>query len=159
MSRSLVFRCLSAAALGAAIWASLAWSPSRAADPAVRAEEELEHAMEQMNGCVKAWAKGIDAAGRDKALEQVAKFQSNVLTAKLLTPPDTDKVEEAKRAEYLAGFRKKLVDVLAASCQLENALIANDFDAANRTVKDLLHLKKEGHDAYQPEDEHGHGRR
>jgi hypothetical protein len=67
------------------------------------------------------------------------------------------KIEEAKRAEFVAGYRRKLVDVLASSCKLEGALIDKNFEAANKVVKDeLLRLKKEGHDTYQDEEEKEH---
>jgi membrane-bound lytic murein transglycosylase B len=157
MSR-LPFRLIPVALLAVAVCGFLAWSPVRASAAAAGSaseEEELEHAMEAMNGCVKAWAKGLDASNRDKALEQVAKFQTNVLVSKLQTPPEAAKVEDSKRAEFLTGFRRKLVDVLAASCKLETALIDNKFDDANKVVKqELLRLKKEGHDAYQGKEEH-----
>lgn len=161
MPRTHLLRFLPVALLSLAAWGWVAWTPARAtaADAgSVAAEEELEHAMEAMNGCVKSWAKGIDATSRDKALEQVAKFQSNVLAAKLTTPPGTEKIEESKRAEYVAGFRAKLVGVLATSCQLESALIASDFAAANKAVKDLLQHKQEGHDVYAPDEHDPRGR-
>jgi hypothetical protein len=153
---------LALALVGAASFGLVAWTPARAQDPGKREHEEkggedaLEHAMESMNGALKSMLKGIDATSRDKALEQIAKFQSNLLTAKLLTPPMAEKIDAAKRPEFVAGYRRKLVDVLSASAKVEAAILDGKYDEANKVVKEeLTRLKKEGHDKYQEEkDEH-----
>ena len=153
--RSLPFFLLGAAALGlAAANAPTSQEPGKHEEHA-GGDEALEHAMEAMNGSLKALLKGVDANNKDKALEHVAKLQTNVLIAKLATPPMAEKLDAAKRPAFLAGYRHKLVDVLAASCKLEAAILDGKFDEANKVAKEeLTRLKKEGHDEYQEEEEH-----
>ena len=145
--RSLPFVLLAAGSLALA-----AWIPVRAQEPA--ASELLEHSMEQMNGALKALLKGIDASNRDKSLANLAKLQAGVVAAKAETPPMAATLEESKRPEFVAGFRRKLVEVLATSCRIETAILDGNYDDANKLVKDeLTRLKKEGHDTYQEEQE------
>lgn len=160
MSRASLFGFVPCALIAAASIGSLAWSPTvvHAPEPAsalASDESPLAEAMETMNSAMRSMAKGIDAANRDKSLDNVAKMQTALLVAKLEKPPEAAKVEEAKRAEFLTGYRKMMAQLLVATGQLEIALLDNNLVEANRLVKDeLLRLKKAGHDAYQGEEEH-----
>jgi hypothetical protein len=156
MQRSKPSRVLALVVIAVAAVGSLAWSPAPRATRAgaAAAVEALEQSMEEMNSLLRALGKGLEEKNRDKALEQVSKFQTAVLVAKLRTPPEALKLEEAKRPEFVAGFRKKLIELLAVTCKLEMALLERQFDEANRLVKDELpRLKQEGHDAYQGDEE------
>jgi hypothetical protein len=114
----------------------------------------LEESMEQMNASMKALLKGVNAENRDASLAHVAKLQAGVLSAKLETPPSAEKVEEAKRAAFVGDFRKQLVRVLAATCELETAILEGKYDDANAVLKNkLAALKKEGHAKFDPDEE------
>lgn len=161
MSRASLFGFVPCALIAAASIGSLAWSPVVHApthfslEARASTESPLAEAMETMNSAMRSMAKGIDAASRDKALENVAKMQAALLTAKLEKPAEAAKVEASKQAEFLGGYRKMMAQLLIATGQLEIALVDNQFVEANRVVKEeLLRLKKAGHDAYQGEEEH-----
>lgn len=140
---------------GAAVGA-LAWRPAAAPAAAQLEEEEspIHEQMEVMNASLRFFLKtGANAENRERALESIAKFQGAIVASKSLTPATAAKVEEAKRAEFVTGYRKVLVDVLAASCRLEGALLDGKYDEANRIAREeLTALKKSGHDKYEGEE-------
>jgi len=158
LRRSVPFALLGAATLGL-----VAWIPARSQDKGERGRPEraqekenaLEGAMNTMKSEVRALGKGINAESRDKSLERIANFQKAVLAAKLETPPTAADVPADKKAEFLAGFRKKLIEVLAASCRLETAVLDGKYDDATKIVtSDLKQLQTEGHDKYKGKEEH-----
>jgi len=112
-----------------------------------------EH-METMNAALKFFAKtGASAENRVKAFEQLEKFQASVVACKSMTPETAKAVEEAKRAEFVAGYRSMLVDALSNSCRMEKALLEGKYDDANRIAReDMNALKKAGHDKYEGDD-------
>jgi len=143
---------------GAAAFALAAFVPARRVtepvDTVASSDDELEHAMEQMNAALKSLLKGVNADNRDAALEQIAKFQSGVLVAKLRKPASADKVAEKERPEFLADYRKTLVRVLTVTCETETAILEGKLDDANALIKNkLTGLKKEGHDKFQEGEE------
>ena len=156
-------------AVGALALGLIAWTPAqepgrpqrgggerREAAPVV----DLEHSMESMNGALKGLSKGITAENKDRSLEQIARMQTGVVAAKSAVPPMAASIEEAKRAEFVVGYRRKLIEVLALTCKLESTVLDAKYDEANALVKDLSRLKGEGHDAYteEKEEHEGHGK-
>lgn len=138
-----------------AAFGALAWRPAPSAAVRVDEESPIHEHMETMNGAMRFFGRtGASAENRDKALEWIAKFQASVVACKVLTPETASKVEEAKRAEFVAGYRTMMVDVLATSCKLEKALMAGDYEAANKVAREELKaLKEAGHEKYEG-DEH-----
>lgn len=138
---------------GAAV-GTLAWRPAPTVAPLVDEESPLHDQMEEMNAAMRFFLKtGASAENRVKALETVAKFQGAIVASKSMTPATAAQVEEAKRAEFVTGYRKMLVEVLATSCRLEAALLEGKYDDANRIAReDLAALKKSGHDKYEGEE-------
>ncbi|MBM3990364.1 MAG: hypothetical protein FJ298_05070 [Planctomycetes bacterium] len=127
--------------------------PRPVAPPPVAAhpsdEDVLEEAMESMNGALKTLLKGgISAETKDKALEAVVRMQSGIVTAKSSKPHDLN-------AEELVGYRKMMADLLATTARLEITILDGKLEDAAKIVKDeLTRFKKEGHDAYQKDEEH-----
>ncbi|MFN0243110.1 MAG: cytochrome b562 [Planctomycetota bacterium] len=120
------------------------------ATPAV--SDAVEQSMRQMNAAMKVLGKGITAETRDNTLQQLSKFQAAVVAAKELTPASIEQVAEDKRAEYLVGFRKQMVEVLKVAGDAEIAVLDGKYDVAQELVRAKLGgLKKEGHDKYQHE--------
>jgi len=140
---------------GAALGALALRTPPAAVACAVE-ESPLHEPMETMNAAMRFFAKtGANAENRDKALEWIAKFQSSVVTCKVMTPQTASAVPDAERAVFVTGFRRMMVDVLAASCRLEKALLDGRYDEANQIAREELKaLKAAGHEKYEGEDEH-----
>jgi soluble cytochrome b562 len=118
------------------------------------ADDELAERMEVMNSAMRQLSKGIHPETRTKSLERIDAFQRALLDAKRMTPPTAKDVEEAERAEFVAGFRAQLARVLAKSGELEIAVLEGRFDDANRIVaEDMKRLKDQGHEKYAPGEE------
>lgn len=160
--RVLTLGLLLAAALGALAWSSL--PRAAAASPAAPeslgppgVDEELEGAMREMNGALKSLGKGLGPETRDTALEALSKFQRGVISAKASTPGMASKIAEKQRADFLAGYRKMLVEALKLACDAELAILDGKYKEADEILKNkLMGLKKAGHDKYQEEEEAGH---
>jgi hypothetical protein len=121
------------------------------------ADEELEGSMREMNGAMKVLGRGITAENRDAVLEALTKFERAVVAAKASTPGKAAKIEEKKRPEFVANYRKMLIDALKLACDAEVAVLDGKYKDAETIIKNkLMGLKKEGHDTYQDEEEEGH---
>ena len=93
---------------------ALFWILSRDAHAAVApaGNEAIAKAMHEMNDALEVLGKGITAANKDAALEQLTKFETAVITAKAAVPASAAKVEEKKRPAFLADYRKTLLEGL-----------------------------------------------
>lgn len=166
MSRSMLRRSVPFVLASAGAFGLIAWSPAASQDKGKpekgpeqhergQKEEDLEGYMNTMKAELRALSKGITAENRDKSLERVANFERAVLAAKLETPPNAAALEGDKKAEFMNGFRKKLIEVLATACKLETAVIDGKYDDATKIVTvDLKQLQSEGHDKYKGKEEH-----
>ena len=125
-------------------------APADVPVPARASSEVLEQSMETLNGALKGLMKGgISAETKDKSLETLVRMQSAIVAAKSEKPHDLS-------AEELVGYRAMMADMLGLTCKIEVATLQGKFDDANKLVKDeLTRFKKEGHDKYQKEEEHG----
>jgi len=106
--------------------------------------------METLNGALKGLIKGgISAETKDKSLDTLVRMQSAIVAAKGEKPHDLS-------AKELVGYRAMMADMLGLTCRIEVATLQGKFDDANKLVKEeLTRFKKEGHDKYQKEEEHG----
>ncbi len=137
-----------------AAFGALAWRPAPASSASSIDESPIHDHMESMNAAMRFFAKtGASAENRDKALEMISKFQTAVVACKVMTPGTATAVEEAKRAEFVAGYRTMMVDVLATSCRLEKALLTGKYEEANKIAREELKaLKDAGHEKYEGDD-------
>lgn len=125
-------------------------APADIVVPPAKSSEVLEQSMETLNGALKGLLKGgISAETKDKSLETLVRMQSAIVAAKSEKPKDLS-------AEELVGYRSMMAEMLGLTCKIEVATLQGKFDDANKLVKDeLTRFKKEGHDKYQKEEEHG----
>jgi hypothetical protein len=124
-----------------------------AARPVATRNEEIEKAMGQMKEALEVLGKGIKADGKDAALEQLAKFQAAVIAAKAQVPDSASKVDEKKRGEFVAEFRKSLAQGLELACQAEIAVLDGKFKDADGIARNKLNaLKSAGHSKFNPQD-------
>ncbi|MBK8178745.1 MAG: hypothetical protein IPK67_07600 [Planctomycetes bacterium] len=118
--------------------------------PSPLPDEALSQAMHQMEQALEALGKGVKADNRDAQLAELAKFQSAVMTAKEKTPESAEKVEEKKRAAFVADYRKTLVEALQFSCAAETAILDGKFKEADTLVRNKLGgLKSTGHGKFK----------
>jgi hypothetical protein len=114
-------------------------------------ESPLEQAMQMMQGGQKRLDKAL--AGKDlaAALPIVVDMQRAAIAAKVETPPKADEISDAKKkAEFVNGFRKQVIALQKALCDLEIAAIDGKADEATRIYETQIKpMKKEGHAKYK----------
>jgi hypothetical protein len=153
IQRSFPFAVLAAIALGVVVWSS-----SRRAHAATLAprNDPLEQAMGQMNEALKVLGKGITAENRAASLEELGKFETAVIAAKAQTPDTAAKVDEKKRAEFVADFRKQLCDAMRLALDAETAVLNGKYKDADALVRNKLEgLKSAGHSKFKGPDKEG----
>lgn len=137
------------AALAATSWLAL---HARAAQPAPVAADALEEAMHQIDGSLKALAKGITAETRDAAYAELAKRETALIAAKSQVPPSAEKVEEKKRAAFVADYRKALLETLKMACDAEVALADGKYKDAEKLIHNKIAAQKSaGHSKFKPD--------
>ncbi len=127
----------------------LAWI----AKPVDAAGEALKDAMHQMDESMKVLGKGITAENRDKSLEEIAKFETAVMTAKAQTPESAAKIDDKKRAAYIVDFKKTLVEALQFALTAETAILDGKFKDADTAIRNKLGgIKSTGHGKFKTEE-------
>ena len=155
LTLALIYRAPAPVVIAAPPTTAFAWLAPRSASaaPAARANDAIEAAMGEMNAALKTLGKGVTAENAAASLETIARFQAAVLRAKVETPDSATAVEEKKRAEFVAGFRKQLTQALELSCQAEIALLDGKYKEAEGVFKNKLPaVKSAGHDKYKTDD-------
>lgn len=131
----------------------LAWPSARPAVASAPVNDTLEQAMGQLQQSMKTLGKGINAETKASALEELAKIQAAILTAKAQTPDTAAKVDEKKRADFVAEFRTTLLEALKLVCDTEIAVVNDKFKEAEGILRGkLAALKSAGHDKFKGND-------
>jgi len=101
---------------------------------------------------------GFDSGTRESDLVLVSAIQGALVRAKatLATVKPAEQAMERygnDKAAYHTSFRLGLLSALGESVTLEKAILNGDADAARASVKTLVKLRDNGHDAFQGHDE------
>ncbi len=120
--------------------------------PAPPPNGSIESAMKQMSDALKTLEKGVTAANKAAALDELGKFESALIAAKGQVPDSAEKIEEKKRAAYVADFRKTLVATLRLALDAESAIADDKFKDADGLIRNKLAAQKSaGHSKFKPE--------
>jgi hypothetical protein len=142
------------ASVAAAAWFTLhssagATAVAPALDPA---DAAIKQAMEQMNDAMKNLSKGITADNKAASLDELTKFETAVIAAKSQTPGSAAKVDEKKRAAFVADYRKTLLDALKTACDAEVAIADGKYKDADKLISNKLSgVKSAGHSKFKEE--------
>jgi len=111
----------------------------------------LDDAMQTLQAGVKGLDKALEKAEVEKALELVSGMQKAAHEAKNGTPEKAAEVTDAKeKAEYLAGYRLKFIELERGLLDVEAALLeGKPADAKKALDAKVKPKKKEGHDKYK----------
>jgi len=111
-----------------------------AESPQGHGEEDtpFAHAMEGIRADLKQLGKQLGAKDQAAAWKSVCSLQQHVLEAKLESPAKTESVPDAERPAFVAAFRTRLAALLKATCDLETAVLAGDFAAAEKIQKETI---------------------
>lgn len=136
----------------------LAWFAGRsahAAAPASAAEPvnaTIEQSMKQIADALQSLEKGVTAANKAAALEELGKLETALVAAKGQVPDSAAKVDEKKRAAFVADYRKTMVATLRLALDAETALADDKFKDADTLIKNKLAAQKSaGHSKFKPE--------
>jgi hypothetical protein len=78
------------------------------------------------------------------------KFETAVIAAKSLTPGSAAKVDEKKRAAFVADFRKTLIEALKFACDAEAAIADGKYKDAEKLINNKLSgVKSAGHSKFK----------
>lgn len=141
--------CLCLAGLATAAWFSS--SRAHAVEPAAPVGA-IGDSMHKMEEALKALSKPVTAETRAASLEALANFETAVIAAKAETPESASKVDEKKRAAFVADYRKTLVDALKLACDAETAILNDKYKDADGLIRNKLGgMKSSGHSKFKGE--------
>jgi len=124
--------------------------PSRTSDPVPPANDAIEEAMDQLQQSMKALGKGINAENSASALDELAKMENALLSAKAQVPDTAAAVDEKKRGAFVAEFRTTLLEAVKLACDAEIAVVNGKYKDAEGILRNKLGgLKSEGHDKFK----------
>jgi len=112
----------------------------------------LAKQMEVINGSMRTVGRGWEANGASpEMLSALADAEQAVLAAKALVPGMLAAMEdEAKKDEELMAFRIEMNALMRGMLDLEDALIAGDNGAVEKSLAALGDLKDAGHQRFKP---------
>lgn len=120
---------------------------------------DFESAMSQAGRALRQLRRSsFDDASRQRDLELVQTLQTSLLAAKA-SAAEFPMAPQAKEryaddtVKYASDFRLKLIEVVMEALGLEAAVIEGDTAGAKESLEHLLAVQKEGHDAFQPEED------
>lgn len=147
---SVVVPTLVLAAVAATSWLSLHAGASAPAIVPAPVDGKIEDAMHQIDAAVKALSKGITAETRDAAFAELEKLETALIAAKSQVPESAAKVDEKKRAAFVADYRKTLLETLKMACDAEAALADGKYKDAEKLINNKLGAQKSaGHSKYK----------
>ncbi len=150
-SKTVLIPSLALAAVAATSWLSL-HAGANPVDPVDPSEAAIKAAMGQMNDALKVLAKGVTADTKAAALDELTKFETAVIAAKAQVPASAEKVDEKKRAAFVADYRKTLLETLKFACDAEAAIADGKYKDAEKLINNKLSAQKSaGHGKFKPE--------
>ena len=126
----------------------LAAAPAPASPP----NGALEQAMKQMSEALKTLEKGVSAENQAAALDELTKFENALIAAKGQVPDAAAKIDDKKRAAFVAEYRKTLVTTLRLALDAESAIVEGKYKDADGLIRNKLAAQKSaGHSKFKPE--------
>lgn len=149
LRRLLPIACL--AALPCALWLCTR-DASAATRPIEPPNGSIEQAMKQIGDAMKTLEKGVTAANKAAALDELGKLETALVAAKGQVPDSASKVDEKKRAAFVADYRKTMIATLKLALDAETALADDKFKDADGLIKNKLAAQKSaGHSKFKEE--------
>jgi Cytochrome b562 len=128
--------------------AALALPPLPAAPP----NGAIEQAMKQIEDSLKQLEKGVTPENHAAMLDELSKLETAIIAAKGQVPGSAEKVEEKKRAAFVADYRKTLVATLRLALDAETAIADGKYKDADGLIRNKLSAQKSaGHSKFKTE--------
>ena len=90
-------------------------------------------------------------ADKDKYVALADKLRAASVASKEHEPEKTREIPDDKRAEFLAGYRQSMDDLIALIDQLKTQLAAGDWDAARKQIQLINQSQRDGHKEFRSE--------
>lgn len=122
----------------------------------VRADTPLEEKMDEMKVAFRGLRTALEApvdTDREKYVALADELRAASVAAKEYEPSKTRSVPEDKRAEFLAGYRQSMDDLVALVDQLKTQLAAGQWDAAREQIKLIGQAQRDGHKEFRSTDD------
>lgn len=146
-------RTLVPAAVAVAALCVFAFSAAPRVALAAAGGDELHDTMEKVDGIFRELYKQVQEPDRSAdSLKKLVEIQGLILKVKSLEPPKIEQVIERDRIKLVRDFRLRIVELLAASLEVEKALLEERHEAAFEALKKMRALRDEGHRAFDVED-------
>ncbi len=125
-----------------------------AADGDDHEESPLYESMEAIDGPYRKLRRQIgDASKNTESLKLLATIQKGALAAMGMVPSKAETLPRSERAAFVLAYKRKMLELLGATLDVEAALLKPDNAAAKATYRKLGKLRREGHEAFQIEEE------
>ena len=112
---------------------------------------DMHSEMGAINRAYRALNKSVaDPAKKDASLASVNEMQLHTVAAKGEIPKTAATQPADKRDQFVAGYRKGIIELLKTEIELEEQIIAGDTAKAAETLKKMKQMEKDGHAIYQP---------
>ena len=154
-------RTIAAVVLSATVGAPSAVNFARAAAPAPAAAQEekekkvadldteLAKQMEVIDGGMKKLRRSLRKPESNKeSLETIEKVHAAAVKSKDMTPAMAAKIPEAKRAEWVAAYKKDMDAFIKSVGEMKAAVQAGQNDKAQDVYKTLKTQEDKGHEKY-----------
>lgn len=115
----------------------------------------LHEAMETMGQTYRNLGRGLrnpDPAAKTDYLAWLQTIEANAIEAKQYVPPHIMTLPEAEQPAMIASFRSDLAGAIVIMLQLEQAIIADDWEKVGTLARTLGSTRSESHKKYNPED-------
>lgn len=135
-------------------------APGQGRGPAVALGElDFEHGMDMTGRALRQLRRSpFDDESRPDDMRAIQAFQTGLLAAKgrvreVAMAPQAEARYGNDLVTYRSDLRLSLIQAVMESLALEAAVIEGDAAAAKESLAMLLEVRKESHEAFQPEDE------
>lgn len=118
------------------------------------ADSPLESKMEKMKRAFRGLRTAMEApvdADKSKYVAMADDLRAASVASKDYEPEKTREIPQDKRAEFLAGYRQSIDDLIVLIDQLKTQLEAGDWNAARTQIKLINQSQRDGHKEFRSE--------
>jgi len=110
----------------------------------------LQESMGSLNSGLRSFRKALKAESPDKEaiLRQVIAMQAAVQASKLETPEKAGSLPAEAGRDLTKSYRKDLIELQHELLRLEALILDEEYKAADESIRNLMAMKKAGHDKY-----------
>jgi hypothetical protein len=113
-------------------------------------DTKLAGIMQKMRGDMKRLRPQLESKDQAAAWKTVCSIQQHILEIKQESPEMAQGKSEAERPAFVNAFRAKISELLKTTCDLEAAVLASQFDEAEKVLRNMIGpMQKAGHKQFR----------